>query len=150
MDTYRKQLKREQEPNSFGDLFKNYTQTRMNDFGYPSKVSTVDLYAVNKKTGIMHTLQRCTLHIHHPLNPEELGSIRVRNHPHVSAMFTILDCDKNDASAFVNTSRFSTGEYALFIHEGEAAKMAKDILVAKRDKLNEQIKQMEELEYTKD
>jgi hypothetical protein len=64
-------------------------------------------------------------------------------------MFTILDCDKNDASAFVNTSRFCTGEYALFIHEGEAAKMAKDILVAKRDKLNEQIEQMEEIEYTK-
>lgn len=149
MDAHRKQLKKEQEPNSFGDLFKNYIQTR-NDFDHPSKVSTVDLYAVNKKTGIMHTLQRWTLYIYDPHTPNELGSIHVRNHTHVSAMFDIFECDKNDASAFVNTSKFCTGEYALFLHQGEAAKMAKDILTAKRDKLNEQIKQMEELEYTKD
>lgn len=150
------------EPTSFENLVRKYTKRFSRETRYVCVKITTPLYVVNKKTGLLTEIKNSNEDIpissnsilftkSHCYEKNVFCSIRVLiDGLNKIGNFLITEEQKNENS-FIEPCKNSTysttvENYALFLHQKDAAAYSKKIWLKKREKINEEIELLTYLE----
>ena len=151
MDKRRIEKYYKEEPSSFEDFVKRFLKKDPDKLKV-CKRSTVPLYMVNKVSGFMQEIAKPAIFTEKFNTRKDLfcSIAAYDNNCNILATFHISHNDryKDKMIEFYkgNLDDFYAGNYAIFLHQKDAAKYAKEIFLKKREKLDKEIELLTFLE----